>query len=417
MIALVDCNNFYASCERVFRPELEGIPVVVLSNNDGCIIARSNEAKALGIPMGAPAYKWADTLEKYDVQVFSSNYALYGDMSQRVMNILSGFAPDLEIYSIDESFLNLSGFSGNLTDYGQQMRRRVKKWTGIPISVGIAETKTLAKLANRIAKRFPELNNVYIIDSEAKRIKALKWAKVGDIWGIGRQHAQKLEYYGVKTAWDFTQKTDAFVRKYFTVTGLRTKKELEGTPCLGLEDIHPAKKSIATTRSFGILQTELEKVQEAVSTFATVCAKKLRDQKSCAKTLMVFIHTNGFREDLPQYRRNAVVTLPVASALSSELSKYATLLAEAIFKPGYSYHKAGVIVSGIIPENQVQLNVFDKVDRIKQKNLYKVVDLLNSSYGRDTIRLAAQGRDRKWKLRQEHLSKRYTTRWEDLLEI
>ncbi len=417
MIALVDCNNFYASCERVFRPELENMPVVVLSNNDGCIIARSNEAKALGIPMGAPAYKWADTLEKYGVQVFSSNYALYGDMSQRVMNILSGFTPDIEIYSIDESFLNFAGLDENLSDYAQQMRRRVRKWTGLPISIGIAETKTLAKLANRIAKRFPELDNVHIIDSETKRIKALKWAKVGDIWGIGRRQAQKLEYYGIKTAWDFTQKSDAFIRKYFTVVGLRTKKELQGIPCFGLEDIPPAKKSIATTRSFGVLQTEPEKIQEAVSTFANVCANKLRDQKSCAKTMMVFIHTNGFRTDLPQNRRNATITLPVATNLSSELSKYATMLAGAIFKPGYSYHKAGVIVSGIVPENQVQLNIFDKVDRVKQKNLYKVVDLLNSSYGRDTVRLAAQGKDRTWRLKQEHLSKRYTTKWEDLLEI
>jgi DNA polymerase V len=419
MIALVDCNNFYVSCERVFRPDLNNDPVVILSNNDGCIISRSNEAKALGIPMGVPVHKWVKKLDVHHVKIFSSNYALYGDMSQRIMNILSGFTPEIEIYSIDEAFLNLSGIPGDLNEYALQIRKRVKKWVGIPVSIGIAPTKTLAKLANRISKKFPEkLNGVHTIDTEEKRIKALKWAQAGDLWGIGSQYKKKLEAYGIKTAWDITQCSEAFMKKHFTVVGARIKKELEGIPCISMEEIPPAKKNIATTRSFGVLQTELKKIKEAVSTFTVNSAFKLRQQKSCAQTMMVFIHTNGFRTDYPQYSRNIVIKLPVATNSSSELAKYATKMVEAIFKPGFHYHKAGVILSDIIPENQVQLNIFDpNINRPKQKELFRVVDLMNGTMGRDTIRLAAQGKERKWKLKQERLSKRYTTNWKDILEI
>lgn len=417
MIALVDCNNFYASCERLFRPELINKPIVVLSNNDGCIISRSNEAKEIGIPMAAPAHEWIDKLERNKVNIFSSNYALYGDLSQRVMNILSEFTPEIEIYSIDEAFLNLSGIDGDLNEYARQIGEKVKKWVGIPVSIGIAPTKTLAKLANRISKKFPELNNVHVIDSDEKRIKAIKWAKVGDLWGIGGQYKKKLESFEIKTAWDITQSSDSFMKKYFTVVGARTKKELEGTPCIYFENMPPAKKNIATTRSFGVLQTELEKIQEAVSTFTVNSAQKLRKQKSCAQTMMVFIHTNGFRKDYPQYRKNIVIKLPVATNSSNELSKYATRMVELIYKPGYHYHKAGVILSNIIPESHVQMNIFDKTDRLKQNNLFRVVDLLNETMGRDTLRLASQGKERKWKLKQERLSKRYTTNWNDILEI
>jgi DNA polymerase V len=417
MIALVDCNNFYASCERVFRPDLTGQPIVVLSNNDGCIISRSNEAKEIGIPMGAPAHQWIDVMEANRVHVFSSNYALYGDMSQRVMNILSGFSPGIEIYSIDEAFLQLSGIDGNLNEYALKIRERVKKWVGIPVSVGIAPTKTLAKLANRISKKFPELNGVHTIDTDEKRIKALKWTKTGDLWGIGGQYKKKLESLGIKTAWDITQAPDSLIKKHFTVTGSRLKSELEGIPCIAFDEMPPAKKSIATTRSFGTLQTELEKIQEAVSTFTVNSAEKLRKQKSCAQTMMVFIHTNGFRNDFLQYSRNQVIKLPVATSSSSELTKYAVKMTEIIFKPGFHYHKAGVILSDIIPEDQVQMNIFDQVDRKKHRNLFKVVDRINETMGRDCLRLAAQGKERKWKLKQEKLSKRYTTRWNDILEI
>jgi len=417
MIALVDCNNFYASCERLFRPDLTEKPVVVLSNNDGCVIARSNEAKALGIPMGAPAHKWVDCIEKNHVHVFSSNYALYGDISQRVMNILARSCPEIEIYSIDEAFLNLEGLDIDPEAFSRDIVDKVKKWVGIPISIGIAPTKTLAKAANRIAKKFPERNNVHVINNEEKRLKALKWLQVGDIWGVGRQYAKKLEYYGIRTAFDVTQQTDSFIRKYFTVVGLRTKKELMGIPCFSFENQPASKKNIATTRSFGEMLSELPDIEEAVSNHAVRCASKLRKQKSCAQNLMVFIHTNGFRPDLPQYRKNAVITLPTPTNSSTEIAKYAVALLRSIYKPGYKYKKAGVIVSGIIPEDQIQLNIFDTVDRGKYRELFRVVDKINELYGRDTIKLASQGIGRKWKLKQEKLSKRYTTRWDDLMEI
>ena len=272
MFALVDCNNFYASCERVFRPDLIGKPIVVLSNNDGCVIARSNEAKAVGIPMGAPAFEYEKVFNTYGVKVFSANFALYGDMSQRVMDILSDYSPDIEIYSIDEAFLKLEGFERyNLDGYSREMRKRVTKWTGIPVSVGIAPTKALAKLANRIAKKFPkETNGVYCIDSEEKRIKALKWLKVEDVWGIGKQHSKRLNAINVHTAFDFTQLDDSWVKKYMAVVGIRLKQELSGTSTLDLEITQP-KKSIATTRSFDTNYTEYEQLHERVATFAVAC--------------------------------------------------------------------------------------------------------------------------------------------------
>ena len=251
MYALVDCNNFYASCERVFAPSLNHQPIVVLSNNDGCVVARSNEAKALGIPMGAPAFQYKALFQQHKVQVFSSNYALYGDMSSRVMNLLAEFTPEMEVYSIDEAFLKLEGFEKfSLTAHGAAMRRRVFKGTGIPVCVGMAPTKALAKVANRIAKKFPErTQSVYLMDSEEKRVKALKWLAVEDVWGIGRKHAQKLKAHAVHTAYQFSQLPDDWVRKHFSVVGLRLKKELEGIPTLDLES-PTSKKRIATTRSF-----------------------------------------------------------------------------------------------------------------------------------------------------------------------
>ena len=284
MFALIDCNNFYASCERVFCPDLNGKPIVVLSNNDGCVIARSNEAKAAGIPMGAPAFEYEKLFQQHNVQVFSANFALYGDMSNRVMTILSDYSPDMEIYSIDECFLKLKGFENyNLQDYGEQMSYKVTKWTGIPISVGIAPTKALAKIANRIAKKYPnQTKGNYIIDSEEKRIKALKWLKVEDVWGIGRQHSKRLNAIGVKTAFDFTQLDDEFVKKQMAIVGLRLKHDLQGIPTLDLEETQ-IKKNIATTRSFETNYTEYEQLAERISTFASSCAEKLRKKLRCCR--------------------------------------------------------------------------------------------------------------------------------------
>ncbi len=417
MFALVDCNNFYASCERVFRPDLNGKPIVVLSNNDGCVIARSNEAKDLGIPMGAPAFEYEKVFQQQKVHVFSANFALYGDMSHRVMSVLSDYSPDMEIYSIDECFLSLKGFEFfNLQEYGMLMRNKVVKWTGIPISVGIAPTKALSKVANRIAKKFSErTKGVYIIDSEESRIKALKWLKVEDVWGIGRQHAKRLQAQGVKTAYDFTLLNDAFVRKQMSIVGLRLKHDLQGIPTLNLDEVQP-KKNIATTRSFDGNYTKFEQISERVSTFAVSCAEKLRKQNSCCNSLMVFVHTNRHRKDLPQYSRNIVIQLPFATNSSIELSKFAVQALKQIFKEGYSYKKAGVIVQDFTPQDSVQKSLFEERNE-KHIPLMKAVDKLNALFGQQKIRLASQDAKRVWKMKQEKLSPNYTTKLSDIITI
>jgi DNA polymerase V len=417
MFALIDCNNFYASCERVFNPSLNGKPVVVLSNNDGCVIARSNEAKALGIPMGAPAFQFKQVIDSGAVHVFSSNFALYGDMSNRVMTVLGMFCPDMEIYSIDEAFLDFSGFElHNLEAIGAEMRRRVLQWTGIPVSVGFAPTKALAKVANRIAKKFPErTGGVYKIETEEQRLKALKWLKIEDVWGVGRRHARRLQEMNVLTAYQFTQLSDRWVRDMMTVVGLRLKHDLEGKPTLQLEDVKD-KKSIATTRTFDHNYSDLAQIKERVASFAVSCAEKLRRQQSCCNTLMVFIHTNGFRDDQEQYSKNIVIKLPYATNSSIELVKFAVMGLEQIFKNGYGYKKAGVIVSDFTPEANQQLNLFDNRN-VKHIQLMKAVDTINQSYGQQKIRLAAQDTGRVWKMKQERLSPRYTTNLNDIITV
>jgi DNA polymerase V len=417
MFALIDCNNFYASCERVFRPDLNEKPIVVLSNNDGCVIARSNEAKALGIPMGAPAFEYDKIFKQHTVHVFSANFALYGDMSNRVMSILSDFAPEVEIYSIDEAFLKLNGFAFfNLQKYSEEMRYKVNKWTGIPISVGIAPTKSLAKVANRIAKKYPkQTQSVYIISNEEQRIKALKWLKVEDVWGIGRQHSKRLNEIGVKTAYDFTQLDNAFVRKKMAIVGLRLKRDLQGIPTLDLDEIQ-AKKNIATTRSFETNYTEFDQVAERVSTFAASCAEKLRKQKSCCNSIMVFIHTNRHRKDLPQYSQNIVAKLPFPSNSSIELSNFAVQALQRIFKPGHHYKKAGVIVSDFTLENEVQQSLFENRNE-RHIPLMQAIDKINLQFGNQKIRLASQDAKRIWKMKQEKLSPRYTTNLNEIIVI
>ncbi len=417
MFALIDCNNFYASCERVFRPDLNGRPIVVLSNNDGCVIARSNEAKAVGIPMGAPAFEYEKLFQEHDVQVFSANFALYGDMSNRVITILSDYSPEMEIYSIDECFLKLKGFDlFNLQTYGEGMRYKVSKWTGIPISIGISPTKVLAKVANRIAKKYPnETQGVYIIDSEEKRVKALKWLKVEDVWGIGRQHSKRLSAIGVKTAFDFTQLNDEFVKKQMAIVGLRLKHDLQGIPTLDLEETQ-IKKSIATTRSFETNYTTYEQLAERINTFASSCAEKLRKQNSCCNSLMVFIHTNGHRKDLPQYSRNIVVKLPFPTSSSIELVKFATQALQKIFKQGYAYKKAGVIVQDFSQADNLQQTLFESRDK-RHIPLMQTIDKLNLLFGQQKIRLASQDTKRVWKMKQQKLSPHYTTNLNDIITI
>ena len=417
MYALVDCNNFYASCQRVFEPHLIGKPVVILSNNDGCVIARSNEAKALGIPMGAPAFEYKKLFEQHNVFVYSSNYALYGDMSSRVMNILSTYTPEIEIYSIDEAFLKFKGFDlFNLEEYGIQIQRTVTKNTGIPISVGFAPTKALAKVANKIAKKFPErTKSVYVIDTEEKRIKALKWTKIEDVWGIGRKHTKRLQAKQIFNAFQFTQLPDEWVRKEMAVVGLRLKHELEGKPTLNLE-MPKSKKMIATTRSFEKPMTKLEDMAERVATFTASCAQKLRKQNSHCNMIMVFVHTNYFRKDQPQYSRNIVIKTDFPTNSTIELNHYAQIGLKAIFKEGYHYKKAGVIVMGLTPNSETQLSLFN-TSNPKHQPLMSVIDKLNQSYGTNKIKFGTQSLGRQWKMRQEKLSPSYTTKLQEIITI
>ena len=417
MYALVDCNNFYASCERVFNPNLIGKPVVVLSNNDGCVVARSNEAKAVGIPMGSPAFKSQEIFNKNNVTVLSSNYALYGDMSARVMTILSGYTPDIEIYSIDEAFLKLDGFNYfDFNEYGQTIKKHTYKSLGIPVSVGIAPTKALSKVANRIAKKFPKkTEGVYIIDTEEKRIKALKWLAIEDVWGIGRRSAKKLYSSGIKNAFQFTQQTDTWVKKQMSIVGMRLKKDLEGKPTIGKEEIK-SKKTISTTRTFEQNLSDYELIKERITTFAVTCAEKLRKQKTCCNAVMIFIHSNYHRDDLPQYGRKIIVKLPFPTSSSIEIVKFAIKGLDEIFIKDIQYKKAGVIVMDITPDNNRQLSIFEN-SNLKHIPLMKTIDKINTSIGKHKVKLASQDQNRTWKMKQEKLSKRYTTKLSEIIEV
>ena len=418
MFALIDCNNFYASCERVFQPKLRNQPIVVLSNNDGCVIARSNEAKILGIPMGAAAYKYEQVFAEKNIHVFSSNYALYGDMSTRVMNLLSEFSPNIEIYSIDEAFLKFDGFETNfnLEEYGNKIRYKVTKGTGIPISVGIAPTKSLAKVANKIAKKYAErTNNVYIIDSEEKKIKALKWLPIADVWGIGRNHAKRLSEIKIQTAYDFTQLSEEWVKSNMSIVGVRLLKELRGELCLDIE-IPSDNKNIATTRSFDKNYSDYNWIKERVVTFAVTCAEKLRKQKSCTNAIMVFLHTNKYRQDLPQYAQQVVLKLPYPTNSNIELAKFATIALEKIFKKGFMYKKAGVILMDFTPEHIQQINIFENTNST-HKILMETIDHVNHKMGKSKIKLASQDLDRTWKMKQERLSPCYSTRISDIIKV
>lgn len=416
MYALIDCNNFYASCERAFNPKLLNKPIVVLSNNDGCVIARSNEAKPY-VPMGAAAFKYRNVFKRNNITVFSSNYALYGDMSHRVMSILGSFTPNIEVYSIDEAFLSFDGFdSWDLKDYGIKIKNTVKQQTQIPISIGIAPTKVLSKVANKIAKKFSDrTDGVYILDSEDKILKALKWTKVDDIWGIGRKLSKRLKDINVINAYQFTQLTDSYLRNNFSVVELRLKYELKGRSVLKLEEVRD-KKNIATTRSFANDITDFLELRERVSTFASSCAYKLRKQKSNCNAILVFINTNKNRKDLPQFRKSIVIKLAYPSNSDITISKYATKALENIYREGYRYKKAGVIVIGIENENIIQQNLFFN-ENPKHHDLMNVIDKLNNNIGYKKIKLASQNIDSTWIMKQEHLSNRYTTNWNELLKV
>ena len=415
MIALVDCNNFYASCERVFRPDLENKPIVVLSNNDGCVIARSNEAKKLGIKMGEPAFKKKEVFERNKIKTFSTNFILYGDMSKRVMSILRNNSKEIEIYSIDEAFIEC--YNEDLNTYGTNLRKKVKQWTGIPVSVGIAETKVLAKIANHIAKKYQK-SGVFILDNREIIEKALKFTAIEEVWGIGRNHSRRFKEYGINTAYDLTCIEESWIKKKFSIVVLRIARELKGIKCLDIESQHKTKKNICTSRSFGNPTSDYNTIKEAVSTFAVRCCEKLRKQKTSTSELRIFIYTNPFNPRHRQYYGTKKIQLERATNDNQIIIQEVIKGLQEIYKKGYIYKKAGVIVGNITQENKVQLNLFDQIkNREKYTKISKVIDRINSSMGRDKLRIATQGFDRKWKMKQEQLSQCYTTRIDEILTV
>lgn len=421
MYALVDCNNFYVSCERVFDPSLEGKPVVVLSNNDGCVISRSQEAKDLGIKMGEPYFKQRQWFKEQGVRVFSSNYALYGDMSRRVMSVLAAFTPELEVYSIDEAFLGLSGFEKyhELETYARQIRQRVGQWLGIPVCVGIGPTKTLAKLANYLAKKDRNGPGVWVIATEEEREQALKAVPVKDIWGVGRKKAAKLEYAGVATAWELAQQPLGWVSRHLGgVVGERLLRELRGEACLPTV-LPQEKNSIAVTRSFGKVVTCLEYLLQAVTIYASQAGEKLRKQGSVAGAITVFAHTNR-HSPTKQYFKSCTLELPVATDSTLELVKTALAGVRSIFKPGIRFGKAGVILSDLRPNTNVQIGLFQKSTALEHKGLMQTMDSINRIWGHDTVKVAAAGmaeQQREWQMLSQMRSPRYTTHVREVLEV
>ena len=448
MIVLADFNNFYCSCERVFRPDLIGKPVVVLSNNDGCVIARSEEAKALGYKMGDPFYQVKEKLEAEGVAIFSSNYTLYGSLSNRVMSMLSHYSPHIDQYSIDESFFDVDQsmaerfFQDNLKEndtflnnesllhqYGARISADVLRAVGIPISIGIAETKTLAKIGSKFAKKYKGYQGCCLIDTDERRHKALSLFPIKDVWGIGRQISRKLDYMGIRTAAQFADKKESWVRSHFNITTVRTWKELNGESCISIEEL-PQKKSICTSRSFaaeGISDKDV--VEEAVANFAVRCAEKLRHQGSVCQGITVFAWTSRFNENVPEYTIHDSLTLPIATnaqdeivgaALSILRAKYPKLMADSRpDRPDMSFYfkKAGVILWQISPDHPRQQDLFDPIDRSKQKKLMEAIDAINRKNGYGTIRQAIQGTDCRIDLKREYMSKQFTTNIHDILKV
>ncbi|MFV0626189.1 MAG: Y-family DNA polymerase [Alphaproteobacteria bacterium] len=415
MYGLLDCNNFFVSCERAFNLSLRGKAIGVLSNNDGCIVARSNELKALGIKMGTPMYQIKNLIDRGDVKVLSSNYTLYGDMSARVMRVLGENVPSLEIYSIDEAFFKVGALEDR-EKFVRDVARKVSKSTGIPVSVGVAETKTLAKIANHFAKKYKRYNQVCFMDTPEKREKALKLTPIGDVWGIGRKTLEKMKFEGIFTAYDFVQRDRAWVRKNFMLGGEKTWRELQGEVCVDMDNIE-GKKQICTSRSFGEMIEDLDTMSQAVSSFASDCAYKLRCQKTCAHAVSVFIYTNRFRTDLPQYMQSKVITFPVATSDTIEIVNASLQALKKIFIGGFKYKKAGVVVMDVVPESAVQQNLFDAKNRKKSEKLMQMVDKINNEYHSGVVKLAVQGFVGEWLLKRENLSPNYTTKLADIIKV
>jgi DNA polymerase V len=417
MYALVDCNNFYCSCERVFDPKLNGRPVIVLSNNDGCAISRSEEAKALGIAMASPVFMMEGFLKKHGVAVFSSNYTLYGDMSARVMKVLAAFVPRMEIYSIDEAFLDLPGpGQPDLVQLGLTIKKTVQRHTGIPVTIGIGATKTLAKMANRFAKKKTR-EGVFWAANHRLTQEMLGATPVTGIWGIGKQHGMFLHNAGVHTAADFIRAPEDWVRTHLSVVGVRLLYELRGIPAIGWEEEPKPKKNICTSRSFGIPLAKKEDVREALVNYAAACAAKLRSQKTCCKTIRVFIHTNPHKTEQKQYQRSVGLSLDRPSNQSAHIIRYAARGLDLIFQEGYRYMKCGVIVSDLVPEAAIQSSMLGENDQARGKTIMQAMDQINKRLGKDAVRMASQGFEKTWRLKAERLSPRYTTRFDQIIEI
>ena len=418
MFALADCNNFFASCERVFRPDLQGKPVIVLSNNDGCAVARSNEAKALGIKMGDPFFKIRHIVEKNDVAVFSGNMALYGDMSQRVRWVLEDFAPAIEVYSIDEAFLDLRGLSGiDFDAYAKKISADCWRLTSIPVSVGIAPTKTLAKIASKLCKQYLKLRGGCYMHRPQDIEKVLRKFPIDDVWGIGRRTAAKLSGMGVRTAWDYTQLPEHAVRKMFALPGLKTWKELRGIPCIEFEDGFEAKQSICVSRSFAKEITDVDDLGEQIANFASSMAEKLRQQRSVTSEMMVFAYTNRFKDNEPQTYGNTLVHFEQPTNEQRTIVSKAVAAAHELYRKGYGYKKAGVVATHIIQECDVVHSLFEESEVLEREHkITSALDAINGTFGKGTVKLAAQGSGR-IRSASEKQSPHYTTLWTDIPKV
>ncbi len=427
MYALVDCNNFFVSCERVFRPELEGKAVVVLSNNDGCAVSRSNESKAMGIKMGTPYFKIKHYADAGQLYVCSSNYALYGDLSSRVMSLLADAVPHIEIYSIDEAFLHLDGIAEEkIEEFCRELVVKIGKWVGIPVSIGVAPTKTLAKIASHFAKKHKGYRGVCMMETEAKRIKALELTEIGEVWGVGRRLAPKMNERGIRTAMDFVSRPREWVSANFNLTALRTWEELCGRACVE-EHMAERRKSICTSRSFADMIEDVKELELRVADFAAVCAKKLREEGSAAYNVSSFMYTNRFREDLDQYFPSATLRLPVAANSAQEIVGAALKALRTIYRPGYKYKKSGVVVDDIVPSDMVQAALFDFDEDTRENydRISKVIDAVNdsssaimSSSNPSLLRLASQ-RDGHYSdgIRSDFRSRLYSTSLDDIIQV
>ncbi len=423
VFALVDCNNFYVSCERVFHAAIQNTPVVVLSNNDGCIVARSNESKKLGIKMGQPVFECQELIQKHNIRVFSSNYGLYADMSKRVMDILATFSPRMEVYSIDEAFLELTDlYIDDYSEFGRTMKAQVLQYTGIPVSVGIASTKSLGKIANEIVKKDLKYGGVLDLTtcSEQELDELLAQVEIEDVWGIGRKYALFLSNYGITTAKALKDADEKWVRRYLTVTGERIVLELRGISCIPLEVERPPKQGIMCAKTFGKDITTLEQMQEAVATYAARAAEKLREQDSLTSCLTIFIKTNSFNKNIPQYANSFTVNFAHPTAFTPEIVKYALEGLKAMYKDGYRYKKAGIYLTKITPQRSIQPDLFGDFSLTKhyrEARLMAIVDAINSIYGRDTLIFAIQGVTRSWRMRQLRLSGHFTTKWSEIMTV